>query len=360
MNIMEVIFTFQIGGSERLAANIAKKLSRRGYQISVCATHSGKGPISDDLENSGIECFAIDAEKKNRIKRRYDLFRTFRDNKIDTIHVHHVGIFSLIYLPAKLAGVRKIVVTEHNEIDLLNNARLRRFARRTLNRVDSVTAIHNRLADYFQDTLGVAPDRLHVIYNGIDTERFRPAEPEPSHPREPGSFKAVFVGRLHPHKNLDMLIDAVSRINKTSKISLRLDIIGTGPLKKALCNQARQDGIEDYVRFLGEQTNIPQLLTSYDFLVMSSITEGVPLVILEALSSGLPCLATDVGGITEILPENVGIIVQPGNMEALVAGMRKMMSPERLEDFRRHAREHVIQNFSEKRMLDDYIRILTS
>ncbi len=360
MNIMEVIFTFQIGGSERLAANIAKKLSERGYRISVCATHSGKGPISDDLESVGIACYAIDAESKNRIKRRYDLFKTFRDNKIDVIHVHHVGIFSLVYLPARLAGVKKIVVTEHNEIDLLNNARLRRFARRTLNRVDAVTGIHKRLAGYLQTALGVAPGRLHVIYNGIDIERFRPRKPASCRACNPESFNAVFIGRLHPHKNLDMLIDAVARINRTGATPLTLDIIGTGPLQNTLVDRVHQNGIEDYVHFLGERTNIPALLPSYDFLVMSSITEGVPLVILEAMSSGLPCLATDVGGITEILPENAGIIVKPDNLEALVSGLRKMMNQERLDAFRRHVRDHVVRHFSEERMLNEYIQVLTS
>jgi len=357
---MEVIFTFQIGGSERLAANIAKKLSARGFHVSVCATHSGKGPISDDLESAGIECFAIDAESKNRIRRRYDLFRTFRDNKIDVIHVHHVGIFSLVYLPARLAGVKKIVVTEHNEIDLLNNARLRRFAKRTLNRIDAVTAIHKQLAEYMQKTLGVASQKLHVIYNGIDIDRFRPSKTASRQPQNSDSYRAVFVGRLHPHKNLDMLINAVARINKSGKASLSLDIVGTGALKNTLHEKVVRDGLEDCVHFLGQKTDVPRLLPTYDFLVMSSLTEGVPLVILEALSSGVPCLATDVGGIAEILPENTGIVVQPGNMEALVSGMQKMMDQERLAGFRRHARDHVIRHFSEEKMLDEYIQVLTS
>ena len=171
--VMEVLYSFAIGGSEMLGSSLAVHMKEKNVAVSVCATHSSYGPLSESLSRYNIPCYAMDGESRTRFRRVADLYSLFRKQAIDILHIHHVGMLALCYWPARLAGVKRIVVTEHSDQHLLASERQRIRAHRYCNRADLVTVIHEGLMDYFVGELGVKEDKVVVIPNGVDVDRFR-------------------------------------------------------------------------------------------------------------------------------------------------------------------------------------------
>src|SRR5690606_6753438 len=136
-----------------------------GIPVSVCATHGESGPVSAALEAAGIPCLPLQAGGGGRIGRGWRLFRHLRDRRTAVLHVHHFNMLAIAYWPARLAGVRRIVVTEHTDYELQRSRRARSVARRYGRRADAVTAVHGGLAAILVDDVGLPEDLVHVIPN---------------------------------------------------------------------------------------------------------------------------------------------------------------------------------------------------
>jgi len=364
LKIMEVIYSFEIGGSEMLSVGISSYMKERGANISVCATHSMEGPISKILQDSEIECFAMNVEARGRIARRFALYQLFRKQKVDVLHIHHVSIFALCYLPAMLAGVKRIIVTEHNEIDLVNNSRLKRKAIKICKKIFKVTVIHQQLAEYFKKEIKLSPDKIQVIQNGVDTERFSPKQPDEKLISEFGFDKndriIGCIGRLHKFKNHKMLINAISLLDKKILMHLKILIVGDGEMRAELEKQVLKHQLQSCIIFLGERSDIPEILNMLDFLVLTSSTEGVPMIILEAMSSGVPCIATNVGGISEIISNDCGAIVSPDDEKGLAELIEKFsLSEQLLMNMRKSCRARALELYDKDIMFGNYYKILT-
>jgi len=362
-HVMEVIYSFDIGGSEMIAANLAKHFKKKGKSISVCATHSGKGPISDILEMESIACFAMDCESYSRIKRRIMLYKVFKKNKVDILHVHHVSMLALCYYSAKLAGVKKIVVTEHNEINISLYPKLIKKAIRLCNKINYVTVIHNELKKYFEDEIKVPSIKLKIIPNGVNTNKYFPhlntVKLRSSIGVNVDEVVIGCIGRLHEYKDHKNLIRAVSIIKKISNVSIKLLIIGDGYLRGELETFVENENLHNIVQFLGERDDIDRLLNILDILVISSSTEGLPMVLLEAMSSGVPCIATSVGGIPNVITKNCGILVSPENPDQLANEIIYLAMNESMrKEMGRNARQLVLDKYTDQKMFKSYENIL--
>jgi len=365
INIMEVIFSFQIGGSEMLAVKIANFLRMSGYNISVCATHSVKGPISDILENNNIRCFAMDVNSYNWFVRRVRLFFLFKSHNIHTLHIQHVSMFMLCYYPAKLAGVKNIIVTEHNNVNFIENKKLTVKARRYLSKVSMVTVIHDQLRNYFIEELGVKKNKITTIYNGVDIEKYTPGHKDVEflrmHKIAQSDIILGIVGRLHPYKNHLLLFKALANICRKFT-HIKLLVIGDGQLKNALVEYSYLNNLDNNIIFLGEQNNISFLLNNLDIMVFASTTEGVPMALLEGMSSGLPCISTNVGGVSDvIINDNNGLLIQSGSVDELELAITRLAKSE--EDRARlgkMARRTICDKFNEKYMLNNYLNVINN
>lgn len=359
---MEVVYSFETGGSETLAADLAGNFSARGTPVSVCSTHGGYGPVSRRLIEAGIACHALAGEKRSRIRRLYDLYRLFRQEAVDVLHIQHISLLPLCYWPARVAGVKRIVTTEHNEIFVKESAKLRRRARHYCRNIEAVTAIHGELLDYLQRTLKLPPDRLHLIPNGVDTERFSPGDPSPGFREALGvpedAVLAGCIGRLHEHKGHRDLLRAAKEVHERFD-RFRLLIVGDGPLRDPLESAARREGLEGVVTFLGERRDISELLRAMDMAVLSSETEGVPIVLLEAMSTGVPCVATAVGGVPELIDQTDGRLVRPRDPQALAAAMLELCrSRETRLAVAGNALAKVREHYDTRQMFAAYERLL--
>ncbi|MBC7119211.1 MAG: glycosyltransferase family 4 protein, partial [Methanobacteriaceae archaeon] len=194
-----------------------------------------------------------------------------------------------------------------------------------LKKAEKVIVISEKLAEKILK-LGIPQDKIMITYNMVDTETFNP-QIKSSFKKEIGTKKPIilFVGNLVPQKGIEYLIKAKKYLKKDSK----LVIVGGGPLLKKLKDITKKENIKD-VLFTGPRTDINNIMAAADIIVLPSISEGFPIVLLEAMAMGKPVVATKVGGIPEIVDEKVGILVEPKNPRRLADAIEKLLSDEKL------------------------------
>jgi len=265
---------------------------------------------------------------------------------------------------ACLAGIPIRIASERNiEIE---RGRLANLLDRMLSSVtDRVVVNSAAIRDYLISAEGLAPAKIEVIYNGVPVSQGF-LEPEVrTVRRELGlgelEYVVAFIGRLAPQKNPGLFLEMAQAILR-SGLKCGFLMVGDGPLRATLTDQARTLGIQEAVRFTGVRNDVPRILRVTDLLVLTSDWEGSPNVILEALSTGVPAIATDVGGVRELLIDGVtGYVVPRRDLSALVNRVIGMLSDRgfRVECGRR-GREYVQSHFSISAMVDGTVALYNS
>ncbi len=211
----------------------------------------------------------------------------------------------------------------------------------------AIVANSNDVAAYIARQYRAPRQRIRVIYNGIDTERFHPVVQNGG--RDPGPI--VAIGRLVPQKNHALFLEAAARLSR-QMAAVRFMIVGDGPLRPALETRADNLGLAESVSFVGERQDVDVILRSASLLWLPSRWEGMPNVVLEAMASGVPAIATDVGGTRELIRTGVdGFVVPPEDADAFVALSRDLLQDEqRRRQFAAAARSRA-EDFSSPRMV---------
>lgn len=228
---------------------------------------------------------------------------------------------------------------------------------------DACIAISRRTEREFLDA-GLPPDRVHHIPHGVDTRRFRPAPPEERRAlrarlglAEPAKWIA-FTGRLLRGKGVEVLIDAFARL-AAERADARLLLVGSGrgqalDVEDALRAQVSALGLDDRVRFAGRVDNVEDWLRAADAFAFPSFFEAMPLSVIEAAACGLPCVASAVGGILDVIEDGVsGWLVPPGERGPLADGLRAVLDP-RAGERGRAARQRVAERFDFDRNAERY------
>jgi len=362
--ILEVIYSFAIGGSERLAVAIAKRAKDLGCNVAVCAIRGTKGPIRDQLEKEGISCYGISDGNVSPIITRYRLYRLFRKLKPSVLHLHHVTQLIASYWPAKIARVPRLVLTEHASYSLRVVKKLNKKAKFYSKRADVVTTVHDGLKDFFINELGVPKNNIMTIPNGVDTGKYAPDRKnhrfrnELSIPDDALLFGCI--GRLVEAKDHQNLLEAISIIKKNNVTGILFVVIGDGDLRESIEAKIRDYNIESYVIMAGQRSDIENILQGIDVCILSSKREGFPMVILEAMSCGVPCVSTAVGSVPNILDEKCGVVVPPENPQELAAGIISIAG--RRNEYAKmgdYAREIVTANYDITNVLNKYLAVLT-
>lgn len=361
--IAEVLYSYRIGGSERVGANLALEFQRRGYRVLCFAVHDSDGPIRAELEAAGVRCLDLNYLGRPRLTRRYsyarDLRRLFARERVAALHLHHVTSLLLCATAARRAGVPHVVVTEHALHQLKAEPRTRARTRRLAGSVDAVTVVAPEQLAYFRDELGIEATRLACIPNGIQVPaRTAAAVAAARHALglEPGAFAFCYAGRLVPIKQLEVLLAAFARLPEPVAARSTLCLIGDGESRATLADTARTLGIEARVRFAGARVGVAALLQGADAFVMSSASEGLPMAMLEAMAAGAPCVSTAVGGIPALLRDGAGLLVPPGDPAALAAAMASLaLHPDHGAAIAARALARVRAEFSFDGMVNAYL-----
>ena len=203
--------------------------------------------------------------------------------------------------------------------------------------------------------LGVPQSKMVRLASGVDTDRFHPG-PIPSHLETtlPPRPRVVFTGRLHPQKNLDLLIDVWPEVVRAAGASLVL--VGQGPERERLEGRVRELGLEERIRFAGAVEDPADHLRSADVFALPSVAEGMSNSLLEAMATALPCLASEIGGNVDLLGEGAGRLIREGDRaawtEALVETLADLGQARKLG---LAARERIDREYSLARVVDRYV-----
>lgn len=358
--LTEVVFSLDTGGAERIAGAIAGYMQARGVRTSVCSTHGAMGSIGAELTRSGIECVPLQEGLGGRLGRTFRLVRHLKATRTTVLHVHHFNMLAAVGLAARIARIPRIVLTEHSIHQLRVKPRVLRRARRHAHRADMVTVVHDGLAKFLVEEVGVPAERILVIPNGVDTTEFTPAPTGSQlHPDLPdASFLVGYVGRLHPDKDPMNLVNALAHVPASALKHLHVVLIGDGPLRKEVEETALTLGIADNLTLLGDRQDVPALLPDLNCFVLPSRTEGLPVALLEAMSCGLPVIATKVGGVPQAVGD-AGILIPAQDAEALAGAMTQVAGDSELrERLGAAARQRAEGVYDRARMFEAYAEVL--
>jgi glycosyltransferase involved in cell wall biosynthesis len=266
--------------------------------------------------------------------------RLIRSERPDVVHGHWAIPTGLIAVVASgLTGRRPVIVTAHRkdiEVAQSGSRVAGALARFTLRRADRVVAVSSALRAKLVDEMGSDPALVSIVPMGVDTTAFAPSDMTAARSGlqiAPDARLVLFVGGLIPVKGVADLIEAMPSIEPDDPATL-LVLAGHGPLEAELRTRAADLGWSERVRFLGAvaHDDLPRWMNAADVLVLPSYSEGLPVCLMEAAATGLPMVATDVGGSAEVLaldPRNV--LVSPGDVEGLAAAITTVLAAPRSE-----------------------------
>jgi glycosyltransferase involved in cell wall biosynthesis len=233
------------------------------------------------------------------------------------------------------------------------------MAKRMIRESDAVIAISRELVENVPREFGISPDRVKGIYNGIDTERFRPKK-SPVNAKYKGMRIVFTASVLHKQKGVQYLIAAFRKVKDNVPDALLL-IAGEGPYRKKLEGDAAKAGLSDDVVFLGKIPNI-ELGDYYNacevFVIPTVRVEGLPLIELESMACGRPVIASNIGGIPSVIRDGVnGMLVKPGDPEELAEKMIEVLKDRKLASrLGAAARKTIEDDFSRERMVSDTVK----
>lgn len=364
--IAHVIFRLDTGGLENGLVNLINGMPQFRHAIVCIETYTD---FRNRIERADVDVISVNRRPGRDLRAYWRLYRIFRALKPDIVHTRNLGALDAL-IPAWLAGIRRRIHGEHGwDIDDVHgrNRRLRWLRKLHAPLVTEYVTVSIDLKDYLSRKVGVSPRRIRQIYNGVDVDRFRPAEGA-CHRREmmpqfgDDCILIGTVGRVHPVKNQICLADAfVALIDQSPEFAAcaRLVIIGDGEQRDAVIKRLGKGGVGDLCWLPGRRDDIPDILRCLDLFVLPSLAEGISNTILEAMASGLPVIATNVGGNPELVVDGkTGSVVPPENSQALADCIRSYVrNPRKRAEQGRAGRSRVETEFDSALMLRRYVEL---
>lgn len=361
MKILFVITGLGIGGAERQVLDLADRLLIKGHQIRI-AYLTGPAHLLPDNPEIKVLPIGISKSPLGFIRGYLRLRRAILDFEPDVVHSHMVHANLLARTMRMTTRIPRLVCTAHSTDE---GGRIRMFAYRLRDFLaDNFTNVSKEAVESFE-AKGAAPHgRMLVVSNYIDTQRFSPnclIRESVRYRFKVVSDKIILaVGRLVESKDYPNLLNAFGKIGRRSE-NVKLWIIGDGPLRESLESQAAKFGLGEQVMFLGVRHDIPDLMRAADVFILSSAWEGFGLVVAEAMATEKVVVATNSGGVKEVVGE-CGLLVTPQNSEALAHALEKAlnMPPEQAKVLGKKARQRIIENFSIDNAVKKWIEIYSA
>jgi len=363
--VVHVVHRFTVGGLENGIVNLINGLPVERWRHAVVALTEVDPVFTRRLQRDDVHCVSLHKPPGQGIWLYPRLLRLFRELRPAIVHTRNLGTLEF-QVPAWAAGVSARVHGEHGRDvgDLLGTNRRHIWMRRAYRPfVQHHIALGRELSDYLHDKVGVRAEELTAIYNGVDSQRFTPAPqraPIPGCPfADAGLWLAGTVGRMQTVKAQPLLAQAfVAALQQQPALRerLRLVMVGDGPLRADCEAILRAAGVADLAWLPGERADVPDVMRGLNCFVLPSLAEGISNTILEAMASGLPVLATDVGSNADLVPVGVaGEIVPAGDVPALAAGLvRLALDADGAAAMGRAGRREVERRFSLPAMLAAY------
>lgn len=345
-------------GAERMIASLMAGL-KRYPDIHLIALSLNEGQLTAVLRSLGIETHVISESSAAFPVLVQQASRLFQGREIELIHSHRNKENLLAFCIRKKIGARRLVTTLHGlweTTGLQGVARLRGLAQERLDwailscSFDKVVAVSEDIRQSLVGRYHWSQAQVEVIHNGIEVPPPGAGRDGLDHP-----FRIGTVGRLVPVKDYDLFLDVARALVNLGE-NVQLAILGEGPLRTHLENQVKQLGLGDVVQILGSCSDPTDFHYSLDLYLNTSVHEGIPLSILEAMACGKPIVAPWVGGIPEIvIHEDQGLLIQTREVNDFAEACRRLMREHKTrERMGLKGRERVYRSFSSERMANSY------
>jgi len=357
MRVLHMLSSTGFYGAENMAAELIRGLAARGVENFVWSLRSGEGSNTDivgTVRDFARDAAVVECRGKWDWRLPFALRNYVREHGIDVVHSHKYK--TNFYAAIACRGMPCVLVsTCHNW--LLDGAKLRLYAaldKIVLKAFDRVVGVSDEVLAELRKRLD--RERTMKIDNCVNVERFDASMPKDAAKAALGLGHGPlvgFVGRLTPDKGVSNLLEAARSLRKQGTF-IDILVIGDGEHQEELQREASSLGLGGNVHFLGRRDDMPRLYAAMDVFVLPSLREGFPMVVLEAMASGVAVIATRVGDIPYLVQEG-GILVDPGGVPDLAAAMLRLVSDESEARRLGHAgRERVRRNFTSSIMAQRY------
>lgn len=350
-------------------------LSPAGKEIGIVKLLNGLDPDKFDttlividkvfetlnLDTDKTRLIELNKQKGNDIRMPFKLSRLFKSERYDIVHTHAWGTLVEGVLAAKLAKVPVIIHGEHGTFH--KDFKRKYIQKFFFNRADYLLSVSDVLAKEITETIGLKEHKFRTILNGVDVDKFSPDPAQRSASRSELNFDEkdfIFgtVGRPKEVKNQQLMIHALQKILPKYPRA-HFVIIGDTPLNSMvgeLKSLAEKLGVSGNVHFLGTREDIPRYLNAFDSFVLPSLREGCSNVLQEAMASGIPVAASNVGGNPElVIPQETGLLFDVHDLDSFVSGLEFLIeNPQIRNQFAQNARNRAVSEFSLEHMVTQY------
>ena len=367
IRVMFVQPSLSVGGAERHITHLVRLLDRDRFACTVCCV-GDPGPLAADVEAAGVEVLSLRAGKAQTGSAVTRLTRHMRRFKPHVVTMNGFNAEVLGRVAATMARVPARVVWKHNCGDLHRRLREKAMDRILDRATDYYFGVAFGQVPYLVNDLGLRGDKIRIIRNGVDPLAY--SGPGEERRREVAASLGIADGDrvvgilavLRPEKDHATFLRAGRQVIDRMP-EARLLVVGDGPCREDSERLAAELGLGDRVIFAGMRSDIADILSVVDVMVLSSFTvECFPFSILEAMSAGVPAVCTAIGGLPELIEDGVtGHLVAPRDPAGLAEGLLRVLEPPgRAAAMGAAARRRLEERFTLQRCVDETARTLTS
>jgi glycosyltransferase involved in cell wall biosynthesis len=352
MKIVQVMPEFGLAGAETMCENLTYELTKLGHKVTVVSMYDYHSAITDRLEKSGIDVRYLGKKPGLDIAIIPRIKKILKEVSADVVHTH---LYCAQYAvpAAMLAGVKHRIHTVHTVAEKENGKLARKLNKFFFKHCHLIpVALSELIRDSIVKEYGINKDKIPVIYNGIDLSKCLPKTDYSIY----GNFKILHIGRFSEPKNHVGLLKAFKLFHDNHSDS-ELWLIGDGEKKIEIERYVAENNLDESVRFLGLQSNVYGYLHDADMFTLPSNYEGIPMTLIEAMGTGLPIVATAVGGIPDMLSNNKNALLVDISFEEIANAFEQYYLDENL---RKNHGQHVKERsymFSSVTMAKEYLKI---
>jgi L-malate glycosyltransferase len=358
IKILHIIKSLGRGGAETLLPETLRLHDKHQFEFHYIYFLPWKDQMVGSLRENGgmVTCLSASSNLQMMLKVR-DVITYIRKHKIELVHAHLPWAGILARLVGKLTGI-PILYTEHNKQERYHFL-TRRMNLATMNWLTTIVPVSKDVEESIRKFKPGLKARIQTILNGVNIDRFAPAIFAGDSVKEslgiPSSTKVIgTIAVFRFQKRLDIWLELAAKI-ASRESEVVFIIVGDGPLKESLFHKAKQLNLDGIVHFVGLQTEVRPYLAAFDLYMMTSIFEGLPIAMLEAMSSGLPVITTDAGGIGEVVRHlEEGLVCPVSEPEQLVEFALKLLNDQgQCRQLASNARKRILQDFSMNKMVNE-------
>jgi N-acetyl-alpha-D-glucosaminyl L-malate synthase BshA len=356
-----------VGGSGILATRLGVEFAKRGHEVHFVTYERPVAIQGGDPKNVHVHLvsvleYPLFKYPPYTIALASEMYRVSEQHDLDVFHVHYsIPHSTAAHLAREMTGVPYVVTLHGSDVTILgSDSSYLPVNSHTIDEANAITTVSQFMVDEAYSRLGINKE-IRVIPNFVDTDIFAPNSCKENYLGNGEDVVISHISNFRPVKRVHDLVYAMKMVSRKDP-GTKLMLIGDGPERISVERLVKRLDLEEYVTLTGFRSDVANLLSCSDVVVLCSETESAPLTLLEGMSSGLPVVATRVGGIPEIIKDGVnGLLVQSKNPEAIAEKILELNSdPEMRRSLGEAARETVLEKYTAEKIVGQYLETYES